>query len=65
MHTIYIYIYNLHLYSFICIHRQHKEDFEHFTESQRVMIRDTITKTVNYLKESNNGNIYDIDDYLQ
>ena len=53
--------------SCVCISlpRIHKDDqFDHFTEDQKSLVRNAISKSVDYLRENNHGNTLGIEDYL-
>ena len=45
--------------------RKHKDDqFDHFTEDQKSLVRNAISKSIDYLQENNHGNTLGIEDYL-
>ena len=44
-------------------HRKSSQDFEHFTEAQRIIVQDVIKQTLNNLKESNQPSL-GIESYL-
>ena len=50
--------------SCLCPCRKKHAQFQHFTSEQRLFIRDTITKTVSFLRRNNHGVTYGIENYL-
>ena len=45
--------------------RKHGEEFEHFTPQQSSLVRETIRKTIDYLKQHNNGDTLKLEEYLE
>ena len=45
-------------------YRNHRDDFEHFTPSQRAFMTNMVNETIQMLDECNVGDVFPIHDYL-
>ena len=45
-------------------YRNHKDNFTHYTEEQKLFIRQQVENTINTLREHGKENIFPIDEYL-